>query len=262
MTAAGVDGGTRQRSRRREWVDAARPVVGVVVLLLWLAWAVLTWQLEPRTVSVPQVRADIASGQILTYRVTSGGHPKDAWLPSGTSDGWDTLGLDETTGLPDEGTDRARATGIVYWVRAPYAQTRFFDAGNSSNALGPDGNPTTYESLVREMRAGGVPLESPELADLPNQDSAFFPGWGAIALGFGGVLFVYRPTRVNRWGWLWLMALVPYGLGLVALALVELLRPTAKPGPRWRGGRAFVLAWVLRLTIGTIYLNTPPLWIP
>lgn len=264
----GVEGDARAGAGTREWVERARPVVGVLVIGLWLGWAVLAWWVEPRSVDVEQLRADIASGQIVTYRITGAEHPEEAWPPSATADGWDTFGLDEATGLPR--ANQVPATGVIYWVEGSYAQIRHLDASAS---------PVPWQNLVGEMRAGGVPLEAPLGFEPLYGDIPFGPGWGAILLGFGSVLLVYRPTRVTRWGWLWLTFGVPFGLGLVALTVGELLRPLRRavaPEPtlpqarpveqRLRGGRAFLLALVLALlvsaTAGQLSRSVEALWMP
>ena len=287
MTVVGVEDRTGWGPRIRVWGVAARPFVGVLVVLLWIAWAVLAWALEPRSVSADQVRADIASGQILTYRVTGLSHTDDAWLPSAGGDGWDTLGLDEMTGLPDEERYQQPATGILYWVDAPFAQTRHFDANDLQSPGLPADPSVSYRGLVQEMRAGGVPLTTVGPDQVPNLDLPFWPGWAALLLGFGSILLGYRPTRATRWGWFWLVYLVPAGLGLVALAVSDLIRPRSASvavGPadekmldenrlqekpvedRLRGGRAFLLGVVLALLIGVtageISRGTSSLWIP
>lgn len=270
MTLVGVDGDARAGAGAREWVERARPVVGVLVIGLWLGWAVLAWWVEPRSVGVEQLRADIASGEIVTYRVTGTDRSEQAWPPSATADGWDTLGLDEASGLPGPGTGNVVATGIQYWVEGSYAQTRHLDASSS---------PVPWQNLVGEMRAAGVPLEAPLSFQPLYGDIPFGPGWGAILLGFGSVLLVYQPTRVTRWGWLWLTFGVPFGLGLVALVVGEFLRPSRRavtPEPtepqersaeqRLRGGRAFLLALVLAVlvgaTAGQLSRSVDALWMP
>ncbi|MDF2144773.1 hypothetical protein [Knoellia sp. p5-6-4] len=261
MTLVGVAGDAGAGTGTRGWPERARPVVGMLVLTLWLVWAALAWLVEPRSVDVDQLRADIASGQIVTYRVTGTDRSERAWPPSATADGWDTLGLDEATGLPGSGTGNVVATGIQYWVEGSYAQTRHLDASSS---------PVPWQDLVGEMRAGGVPLEAPLSYQPLYGDTPFGPGRAAILLGFGSVLLAYRPTRVTRWGWLWLTAVVPLGLGLVALAVAELVRPTAAPGQehehRLRGGKAFLLAWALNvivvITAGQLSRSVDALWMP
>jgi hypothetical protein len=282
MTMAGVDSGARLGAAARGWGERARPVVGALVLVLWLVWAVLAWWVEPRSVTVDQLRDDLASGQIVTYRVTGTEQSSQAWLPSATADGWDTLALDEVTGLPRSGTGGVGATGIQYWVEGSYAQTRHLEASTS---------PVPWQNLVGEMRAVGVPLEVPLSYQPLHGDIPFGPGWAAILLGLGSILLVYRPTRVTRWGWLWITAIVPFGLGLVALAAGELIRPSrtvlapaaAEPVPsdaeevgtalppeplheRLRGGRAFLLALavsiLISVTAGEVSRSVHALWMP
>ena len=290
MTVAGAEDRIVREPRIRVWGEAARPFVGVLVIALWVVWAVMAWRVEPRSVDAEQVRSDVASGQILTYRITGEERSQSAWLPSASGDGWDTIGLDEATGLPKAASITQAPTGIVYWVDGSFAQTRHYDASSSAVA---------YETLVQEMRAGGVPLERPDVdSHLPVADGYFIPGWLALLLGFGSVLLFYRPTRVTRWGWLWLVGGVPFGLGLVALAVLELVRPRPRQrlrptpveptprvahdrepgdhrapgddqeprGGRMRGGRAFllglVLAVLLSVTAAEISGGTNTLWIP
>jgi hypothetical protein len=268
MTVVGDDREAQAGSGTRQWLERARPVVGVLVIGLWLVWAVLAWWVEPRSVAVEQLRADIASGQIVTYRITGTEHSVEAWPPSASDDSWDTLALDETTGLPKD--NQQPATGILYWVDGPYAEIRHLDAGRTA---------VPWENLVGEMRAAGVPLEAPLSYQPPYGDTPFGPGWAAVLLGFGSILLVYRPTRVTRWGWLWLTGMVPLGLGLLALAVCELVRPSKRPvaaGPvepqegyhehRLRGGRAFLLAFVLgfliSVTAGQLSQSVDSLWLP
>jgi hypothetical protein len=268
MTVVGDDRDARVSAGTRQWLVRARPVVGALVIALWLAWAVLAWWVEPRSVDVEQLRADIDSGQIVTYRITGAEHSVKSWPPSASDDSWDTLALDETTGLPKG--NQQPATGIIYWVDSSYGQTRHLDAGRTA---------VPWENLVGEMRKAGVPLEArptfqPLYGDIPAG-----PGWAAILVGFGSVLLVYRPTRVTRWGWLWLTFGVPFGLGLLALAVGELVRPSRGapsaaptepqerlPEQRLRGGRAFLLALVLGIlvsvTAGELSRSVDALWMP
>lgn len=277
VTVVGDDRDARVSAGTRQWLERARPIVGVLVIGLWLVWAVLAWWVEPRSVDVEQLRADIASGQIVTYRVTGTDRSERGWPPSATADGWDTLGLDEGTGLPSSEPGSAAVTGIQYWVEGSYAQTRHLAASTS---------PVPWQNLVGEMRAAGVPVAAPPGYQPLHGDIPFGPGWAAILLGLGGVLLVYRPTRVTRWGWLWLTAMVPFGLGLVALAVGELVRPSTRAGgperagtqeqvqeqappvpeQRLRGGRAFLLALpvgiLVSVTAGELSRSVDALWMP
>jgi hypothetical protein len=270
VTVVGHDRDARANAGGRQRLERARPVVGVLVIALWLVWAVLAWWVEPRSVGVEQLRADIASGEIVTYRITGADRSGQAWPPSAAADGWDTLGLDEATGLPGPGTDSADATGIQYWVEGSYAQTRHLEASTSR---------VPWQNLVGEMRAAGVPLGAPPGYQPLHGDTPFGPGWAAILLGLGGVLLVYRPTRVTRWGWLWLTTIVPFGFGLVALAVGELVRPSRKasdperteprehaPEQRLRGGRAFLLALAVGILVsvvaGELSRSIDGLWMP
>ena len=264
MTLVGVDGGARLGAGAREWRERVRPVLGLLVIGLWLVWAVLAWRVEPRSVDTDQLRADIASGQIQTYRVTGTQHSERVWPPSATGDSWDLLALDETTGLPKD--NQEPATGILYWVDASSAQRRHLDVDSSS---------VPWQNLVGELRTARVPLEAPPRYQPLHDDIAFLPGWAAIVLGLGSVLLVYRPTRVTRWGWLWLTTMVPFGFGLLALAVGELIRPSRRvlaPEPgrpterRLRGGRAFLLALVVGILInvvtGELSRSVDALWMP
>ena len=270
MTVAGVGGRTREATRPRQWHAAARPVVGVLVIGLWVVWAVMAWQLEPRSVSAGQLRADLASGKVLTYRVTGEAQPREAWPPSSGGDGWETFDLDRVTDPGRDGTDQ-QPTGIEYWVDSRFAPTRHFDpdlvVGSSAEDHDPARSQQLVDELVEELRAGGVAtLTFPAHSELVDRGAVFWPGWAALVLGLGSVLLHYRPTRVNRWGWLWLVVVPAFGLGLVALAVLELLRPSHVERPRMRGGRAFLLAIALTLLVelaaGEISRASDSLWIP
>ena len=76
------------------------------------------------------------------------------------------------------------------------------------------------------------------------------------------------PRRGNRWFWFWVIG-TPLGLGVLAYAVLALLRPESPARPaerRWRGwvGLIGMLLVGVAVTVGLELLRDAvgPLWIP
>lgn len=200
--------------RERRWV-------GVVLLGLWVAalaascW-VGPWQ-TPGQRFVDDVRA---------HRVT-------AWEVRDRSPEQLLTGL----ALTDTPGSEAVGPGIVVW-RDTLGRARWADVTTS----GDDGS----APLVERVPAGAAAPGSAADAPVSEQQRArtwataltagagahrdAVPGWARSLLGlerFAGwviVLLGPRPRRGTRWYWMW-VGMLPYGIGLAALAWFEHLRP-------------------------------------
>ncbi|WP_298992388.1 hypothetical protein [uncultured Pseudokineococcus sp.] len=85
------------------------------------------------------------------------------------------------------------------------------------------------------------------------------PGWlvlGAAATwltALGGLLHGPRPWHLTRWGWAWVVLLLPWGLGVVALCLLAGPAPHVPCGRglrrRWGGVRGLLLVLVVNAVL-------------
>ncbi|QKE83556.1 hypothetical protein [Arthrobacter sp. NEB 688] len=241
------------RSPRGAWtppVDgSSRPprrsdrVFGVVMVLLWVAWLVLTGMTQARLVSPDRLRDDLAAGRVTDWRFVD--------VQDVGRDGW---AADPAVALPamrPDGTldPEQEALGgrpsVEYHVDSVLAPRRIVDPGTL-------GGGADAEAAV--LRAAGVP-PAPHVFPFetagPSREVVVFAALPLLLMMLVSVGVGPRPTRGSRWFWFWQLW-VPLGLGVLAYAVLEQVRPAPALGagqrPRrggWLGLGVAILSGVL-----------------
>src|SRR5689334_485454 len=98
-----------ERMRHRRPGDAHR-VVGGLLLVAWLAWLVVTVLTQPRLVSDARFREDVASGDVVAWRVVAMTHADSSSWVEDLDLWWLSLGPD---GRPTD-ADHTGAVTIAY----------------------------------------------------------------------------------------------------------------------------------------------------
>lgn len=224
-------------------------VFGVVMVALWVAWLVLTLVTQTRLVTVEQLDADLAAGRIVTWQVVQ-------LQPSEDERGW-------SHGVEHSATDAASRADLgeafssegnpafAYWTDGWFAPARVLDPNGL--AVGPP-------EVAQRLRAAGVPtpdrLDDPTLVFDLRQDWAVWAAAPLLLMFLGSVLIGPPPTRGTRWFWFW-QAWVTFGLGVLAYAVWEQLRPASPPGtpgapPRMGGWRGVFVALLVSFLVGAL----------
>jgi hypothetical protein len=126
-------------------------------------------------------------------------------------------------------------TALAYYVDAWRAPIRIVIVAPFAGA-GPDA--VDVHEVIQELEAAGVVPKAefvPAMEWHANPSAELAQVWGGVT----GVLalmalFAIRPTRGTRWFWFWLFG-APLGLGILAYAAVECLRPS-RTVPTAEGG--------------------------
>jgi len=257
---------TAPRTAARAWGMAPqlRAAVAVVVVGLWIAWAVLTWQGSERLVTDEQFHADLSAGRIETWRLATDLRHQRSWPPDG-SPAWDygLVAQDEDSGMPSS-SDPRPVSGLVYWVHETVGPTRIAGTGPGAGPL----------SLMSQLQSAGV-SQRPLSYEARPADHGDQWGMGAFLLALVAVVVGPRPSRGTRWFWFWVQW-VPWGLGTVLYAVAELVRPggpmrvvgrTGTVGRRrllgWEGVVAVVLGGFLVAAVsGGLRSALGPMWVP
>jgi hypothetical protein len=197
-----------------------RIALAVLLLAGWATWAASTYQSQLRVVRIDTFHADLAAGDIVAFRAASNVRHDSSWLPDGSPDGVDLPATNEdgTIDSPEGMTTGPPAT-VVYWTDSVVGAVRAVDV-NDPRAVSAD-------VMIQELRQAGVPPATPDNSHWPTDRS---DAWGFL-LALLALVVVVRgpaPTRGTRWFWFWLLGL-PWGLGVVAYAVLELVRTRLEP---------------------------------
>jgi hypothetical protein len=234
-TPVGRDG--RARIQR-----IGRPLLAVLLIGGWLAWAGVTYVTQAREVSAAQYAADLDARDVVAFRVVAnvrdgdsvwGGAPLDFDVPPA-----------DQSGMPDPDSPDRGSTTVMYWT---------------DNAIGPvrivDDYSVPVQQRVAELQQAGVrPNTSYDYPSDTGQGVGFVVGLVALLVVVGGPV----PTRGTRWFWFWMLG-VTWGWGVVAYAVFELLRPGRTPRVvgvggasrrRLRGWEGWVLMILLSVLVG------------
>ncbi|HOT57557.1 MAG TPA: hypothetical protein PLU20_09155 [Ornithinibacter sp.] len=195
-----------------------RQVLGAAAVLVWAVWLIAMWVTQPRIVPPSQLEADLAQGQVTSFGVvrlveTDGGFfisgGRTSVEPAG--DGRDALG--ETV---DEWPSSDGRLTVAYWVDSPVADLRVIDPDRAA--------PPELEAIADRLGAAAVEDRTRSLTYSTFSDGV---SKADVAISLVALLVVVmgpRPGRGTRWFWFWLIWL-PFGLGLLAFAVFEVLRP-------------------------------------
>ncbi len=224
-------------------------VFGGVMIALWVAWLVLTLVTQTRFVTPERLDADLAAGRVVTWQVVQLDTSDDNWS---WSSGVQHSPAGATT---DAEIDRALTSSgspaIAYWTDGWFATSRVLD---------PNGLWNSTSGAEQRLRAADVPtpdgLHDPTVIFDLRQN---WDPWAAaplLLMFLGSVLIGPAPTRGSRWFWFW-QAWVTFGLGVLAYAVWEQVRPAPAPGapgaPRRMGGwRGVFVAVGVSVLVGAV----------
>ena len=244
---------SRPPLRERLVAHDRRRIAGAVLVVGWLVWLVVAWVAEVRLVSVATLEDDLEAGRVVAFREV-------LLEPAGSDPGWvDTPGIGYWT-VDGEGRladdSAVEGTGatvtVTYWVNGPVATQRVLDLG---------GDRATGAAVQDRLRAKGVPPDLSFGSEFTSRtDSA---GQLTVLLGlvtFGLIVLGPRPGRGTRWFWFWLLW-APFALGVLAYAVVELLRPGRLSATGAGRGRHSGLAGLLLTVLGGVLLGMAASWL-
>lgn len=201
-------------------------VLGAALVLLWAAWLIALWVSQPRVVPPSQLDGDLEQGQVTGYAVVRATEDPAGFFDAGRGiEVWPAPD-DARAGLgnPDQGP-WSQANGhltIAYWVDSTVADLRVLDPFRTF--------PGDLDAIADRLDAAGIEDRSAAV------DPSTFPrgAWNAHGLLMLGGLFIViagpRPQRGNRWFWFWVLGGLPLALGLLALAVLEFVRPPRGAG--------------------------------
>lgn len=217
--------------------------LGAALVALWLAVALLAWAGGTREVSLQRFQDDLAFGEVTAVEVTD--RVADSrWLgPHETRTGGD----------PTEGGtilyQRGEWTDRTYAVVPPPHDSSDTPLPNVTTAWSDwGGQAADLRSIVDETAAKSPGLDRRHLSLVA---FATFLGPATAVI----TMFFRRPRSGTFWFWLWLVLGVPAGLGWLAYAWVEHLRPgagrrTAARRTGWEG-----VAWSIVGQVGLLLLG-------
>ncbi|MGG5257667.1 hypothetical protein [Phycicoccus avicenniae] len=221
--------------RPEAWPEhTGRRLFGAVLVALWVTFVVLAAANQLRLVTPDRFADDLAQSRVVTWRIIT-------LAGSDDTRGWAaTPQYGVPAALPNGDLDREQPPlggreALAYFVDSSLSRMRVVDPDRGDPGL-----------LVARLREAGVPaaLSRPALDELtaPPSDVAALPALGLGGLFLAGILVGPAPRRGTRWFWFW-QAWVTLGVGVLAYAVLELLRPAAVGSvTRQRGWVGFVAA--------------------
>ncbi|KGN30329.1 hypothetical protein N802_09365 [Knoellia sinensis KCTC 19936] len=200
-----------------------RRTLGVLIVAMWMAWAVVAWWSSLHEVGEQHFVEDVRAGRVVAFKAVTNVRDEPWRFGSGVG-AWmvDYPGAD-LEGRPEEG---AVADGLIYTVDG--VRTRWLSE--------PPGLVRDMDAFAALAEAGAKPFTAETFP--PSRDWMAFPALAAFLFWIASLI-----ATPPRWGtrpfWV-LVAFVPAGLGLLAYAARELLAgPPAverAPGLRWWHG--------------------------
>lgn len=231
----------RDPSRPARWRGHdSRRIVGAALVLLWVVWLAVLWVGQVRVVPLSTLEDDLEAGRVVTFREVVLDRDGGAqW--SGTAEvvhlDVDDLGV--LTGRPEESGRGIRA--VAYRVDGRVATQRVVDPRLIE--------PSYPEETIGVLRSAGIPPDTGFGSDFHGQSDRI--GQVSAVLGLvtvGLIVAGPRPGRGTRWFWFWLLP-APLALGVLAFAVVELIRPGRLGGPdagrsRYQGLLGLLVGWI------------------
>ncbi|WP_433830632.1 hypothetical protein ACQP2E_11365 [Actinoplanes sp. CA-015351] len=214
-------------------------VARILVVLLWIAGAALTWWTTPREVSYERALAAVSSGEVRDYEWGF------SWNDS--SDRW------------FEPKTLSRKGNAAPWFVWRTSDQRVYWTDTSLAAV-------DQESVVIDgaPHGGGAAPIARQLVQQPQSDvlvpwSSWLQGI-SLVLALTSLVVVISgpaPVRGTRWYWFWMVALIPYGIGLAFWLFRDRPWASAEPDPakeRDRGWFGIVTAILANLGITLVLL--------
>ncbi|WP_410813948.1 hypothetical protein [Micromonospora sp. 067-2] len=215
---------------RRAWWRVLR----MVLVVLWVVWASVTWWSAPRQASTAQARSDLSAGRMLSYQWADGWDSADQW-------GW----------TDDRALRFSGRSGPLFVWRTDNRRVHYteFDRGSTGPALPGPVLPGSSDAGSSDAASfDPVTYSGPQAAafDQALQSANLQPRWQGVdapppvrvlpmvlVLSFLVVLLLGPdPARGNRWFWFWVLSGVPLGLGLIWwLARERPWHPAVTPPP-------------------------------
>jgi hypothetical protein len=250
---------------RRFRVRAAlRRVLRILMVVLWVAWAALSWWSEPRPASADQARADLAAGRVVSYEWG------DSW-DAGPSWDWSP-----PTSLSVASSEKL---GPIFSWRTTDQRIHYVSLADSTRSTTVDEAEAADRYVGQDAADMGAAVEAAGLG-------SGSPGIGtpvalrAVTLLIGLTFLVVliggpAPVVGTRWFWYALVGLSPFGLGILLWLARErpwsasaLLVAADPPIPRQRwyiGGiiglvaslAAVLLVWTLNAAFGDAAFPNP-----
>lgn len=228
--------------------------IGRVFVVLWVVVAAYAWLAGSQVVSLDRLESDLRDGSI-------GEIARDQRVP--VSSWWD--------GAPGESASDPASGAIVYTRTDDLFPRSYVVVPTSSGTDAPwawgtfsggwvdwYGEELSHRDALLERVDAEIPQARVDAAPEPWVDGV---GWDVgfavvptlVTLAALGVLVNARPTYGNRWYWLWVIIIVPGGLGWLAYARREHLAP--RPRARRDGGVAGLFtALVATFLLGLVAL--------
>ena len=194
-----------------------RQVLGAAAVLAWAIWLIAMWVTQPRVVPPSQLEADLAQGRVTSFGVVRLVESDGSFFISGgrtsvepAGDGRDALGT------VDEWSSSDGRLSVAFWVVLSVADLWVIDPDRAA--------PPELEAIADRLGAAAVEDRTRSLTYSTFSDGV---SKADVAISLVALLVVVmgpRPGRGTRWFWFWLIWL-PFGLGLLAFAVFEVLRP-------------------------------------
>lgn len=213
-----------QRVAEHRWRPTSGwSVLRIALIVLWVAWAALSWWHTPREATVAQARADLAAGRVTQLE----------WGDSWRNNGWGWIRPPELWSDGDHGPLFAWRTPDqrVHYAMldaVPRSATSF--PATSDTNQGPSYTGLEAASLGQAVTSAGLDPVGPGIGTTAPPLTLV-----AVLLGLAtlvGLLSGPAPVTGTRWFWWWLVWGVPFGLGLLYwLARERPWSTTAQPPP-------------------------------
>lgn len=244
-----VNAPSRRRGIPRSTLTGrARTAFGILLLVCWLAGSVLGWAAVPREIDLGRLQDDLGNGRVTSWALAS---TTNSDGPQLVFRGWTTFrpppagtdGQDRSGSLPPDSAagpdgDVPSDLVLVYRVDTAVGAVRYVDLWGEAEA----------QRMVAQVRGSTATAEAPRTFS-PSR-WALTPSFLAFGLALAWVVFGPRPTRGTRWAWgIWTAGLV-FGLGVVALAVLEVLRPRLRPYPQDRDRVRGIVAFCSTVVVG------------
>lgn len=216
-----------------EWRERRWRLTGALVVLLWLAVAVLTVTLGEKRSDLGRLQSDLAAGAVSAVHVVG--------MTEGVAEGGTGRGFARVELHWDGWVDRY-AEVVVAYPREP--RTDSFNPDHLPVIVGDPGDALRVHDPDLRVTYTDVRSSPGGLSGWQGPQHVM---WLVIAAWVGAILLAFNgpePWRVTRWGWAWLVILGgPVGAGLYVLlgGPLGLGRPR-RPERRLTGGWAFLLA--------------------